>query len=95
MFDLVSNNALISSLVGAAIIGLIGLVWKARRDKADGNRIYQFLLASKAESEFKFRSTEAIASNTGLSEERVAHLCAKHCNIRRNEKEKQSWTLAK
>lgn len=55
--------------------------------------IYQFLLTSKAGTAFTFRSTEAISSHTKISEERVADLCSNHPKIRRNEKEKQSWTL--
>jgi len=94
MIDLISNNALISSLVAAAILGLIAWAWKARRDYSDKQAIYSFLLASKTEGKFTFRSTEAIASHTHLSEERVAALCAQDPRIRRNEKEKQSWTLS-
>ena len=91
--DLISNNALISTLVGVAIVGLIAWVRKTLHDRTDSKAIYDFLLASKAEGDFTFRSTHAIASNTQLREDRVEALCAQHEAIRRNEKEKQSWEL--
>jgi hypothetical protein len=94
LLDLISNNALISSVVAAAILGIVAWVWKARTDKKDSDTIYNFLLTSKYSMQYTFRNTEAIASHTKLSEERVAALCSNHPKIRRNEKEKQSWCLA-
>jgi hypothetical protein len=93
-FDLISNNKLISSLTAAAILGLIAWIWRWRKDRRDVNAIYDFLGTSKSQTEFTFRSTEAIASHTGIDEGRVALLCAHHRKrIQRNEKEKQSWRL--
>ena len=93
LFEIATNNALTSSLVATMIIGLIGWVWKGRRDRIDTKKILEFLVASESETSFTFRSTEAIASHTGISEHRVATLCARHAKIRRNSGEKQSWTL--
>ena len=93
LLELISNNALISSLVGTAIIALVAWSWKARHDRNDSEKIRMFLIRSKSETGFQFRSTEAIASNTMLPESRVALLCSRHKNFRRNEKEKQSWAL--
>ena len=92
-FEFVTNNALVSTLVAFAILAAVSWLWKARRDRKDSEAIYSFLAASKAQSGFVFRSTEAIASHTKIHEERVAILCARHPKIRRNEKERQSWTL--
>lgn len=94
LIDFISNNSLASTLVGAAVVGGIGWIVKARRDRRDSATIYNFLADSKPATGFDFRSTAAIASNTNLSESRVASLCASHPNIRRNEKQLQSWTLA-
>lgn len=93
LIDFVSNNALGSTLAGAAIVG--GIVWimKAHRDRRDAAIIYKFLANSKTSTGYDFRSTAAIASNTKLSESRVANLCASHPKVRRNEKQLQSWTL--
>jgi len=91
--QLVANNALISSLIAAAILGLAGWGGKAWRDKRDGDKILGFLRSSKNTTGYGFRSTEAIAANTNIPESRVATICSHHRDIRRNEKEKQSWTL--
>jgi hypothetical protein len=92
--SLVSNNALASTLVGAAILGTIAWAWRAYGNWRDGEAIYDYLVKSQTATGYTFRSTAAIASDTRLPEERVAVLCAKHPRIRRNAKEKQSWTLA-
>lgn len=91
--NFISNNAIASTLVGAAILGGVAWATKSYKDRSDGTAIHEFLVKSKAESGYDFRSTEAIASNTKLSEDRVAQLCASHPKIRRNEKQLQSWTL--
>ncbi len=93
MLDLISNNALVSTLIAAVALAAVRGGWKLWHDRKDSQAIYNFLLTSKAGTSFSFRSTEAISSHTKLSEKRVADLCSKHQKIRRNEKEKQSWTL--
>ncbi|GHH61593.1 hypothetical protein [[Pseudomonas] boreopolis] len=94
LLNFISSNALASSLTAAAILGGLAWVAKAKEDRRDSQKIYKFLLDSKENTGFTFRTTEAISSHTGLSESRVALLCADHPNIRRNEKQLQSWTLA-
>lgn len=94
LVDFISNNALASTLAGAAILGAIGWAGKARLDRNDSATIYNFLASSNSATGWAFRSTEAIASHTNLSESRVASLCAVHPKIRRSEKQLQSWTLA-
>ena len=91
--EIVSQNSLLSTLVGAAIIGLIGWLWRCNENRKDSNSILRFLESSKNSTSYTFRSTEAIASHTNLSEKRVELLCAKHPRIKRNTKEKQSWRL--
>ena len=89
----ISNNGLASALVAAAIIAIVGGIWKSYRDRRDSKEILDFMLKSKAETDFTFRGTAAIASDTKLPEARVADLCSKHPKIKRNEKEKQSWRI--
>ncbi|MDD2658681.1 MAG: hypothetical protein PHY54_03240 [Methylococcales bacterium] len=89
----ISNNSLASTLVAAAILAIVGGVWKWNRDRQDSKKIFDFMLKSKTETNFTFRSTEAISSHTKISEARVADLCSKHSKIKRNEKEKQSWQI--
>ena len=90
---LVTDNALVSTLVGAAIIGIIGWLWRSHQNSKDSGSILSFLESSKKDTTYTFRSTEAIASHTNLTESRVASLCAKHPRIKRNTNEKQSWRL--
>ena len=93
VLDLISNNGLVSALIAAITIAAAGSIWKWWHDRKDSQTIYDFLLTSKAGTQFTFRTTEAISSHTKISEKRVAELCAKHPKIRRNERGKQSWTL--
>lgn len=93
ILETISNNQLVSGLVVAGIIAVVGAVRKWRHDHRDSKKIYDFMLKSKLGSEFTFRSTEAISSATKISEKRVSALCSKHPKIKRNEKEKQSWKL--
>lgn len=93
IITIVSNNPLVSSLLGAAVIGSVTWAVKAYRAHCDKNAIYNFLLQSESQSEYKFRTTAAIASHTGLSEQRTEFICSSHPKIRRNEKQLQSWTL--
>jgi hypothetical protein len=89
----ISNNSLASALVAAAILAIVGGVWNWNRDRRDSEKIFDFMLKSKAETKFTFRSTEVISSHTKISEVRVADLCSKHSKIKRNEKQKQSWQI--
>ncbi len=93
IFETISNNQLISGLAVAGIIVIIGACWRWNHDRRDSKKIYDFMLESKSGTGFTFRSTEAISSATKISEKRVAELCSKHPNIKRNEKEKRSWKL--
>ena len=91
--DFVMNNSLGSALAAAVIVAVTVCLWKCYRNWSESKKIYSFLLTSKAETGFTFRSTEAISSHTKIAESRVSELCSKHAKIKRNEKEKQSWQL--
>lgn len=93
LLDFVTNNSLGSALAAAAIVAVIVWFWKFYKNWNDSKKIYNFLLTSKAGTDFTFRSTEAISSHTQIAESRVAELCSKHAKIKRNEKTKQSWQL--
>lgn len=92
-FDFISNNAIVSTIVAAAIIGVVTWLFKYFCDWRDSKLIYNFLVSSRSSSSYGFRSTTAIASNTRLPESRVSKLCASHSKIRRNEKQLESWAL--
>ena len=89
----VSENGLTSTLIGAAVIGLICWLWRLHQSRKDSQTILNFLIESTNKTPHTFRSTEAISSKTKISESRVESLCIKHPKITRNEKEKQSWRL--
>lgn len=93
VLEFINNNGLVSTLIAALVIAAAGGAWKWWHDRKDSQTIYNFLLNSKSCTDFTFRSTEAISSHTKIPEKRVAELCSKHPKIRRNENEKQSWTL--
>jgi hypothetical protein len=92
-YELISNNKLVSALVAAALLGIFGWIVKLCRDYRDRKKIYGYLQQSRLDTTFTFRSTEAISSETKIPETRVAELCSRHPNIKRNAKEKQSWQL--
>jgi hypothetical protein len=94
IFHFFSTNAILSAFAVAAILGFLAWLNSWRKDRRDSNKIYQFLIMSAHQTSFQFRSTEAISSRTGISEDQVANLCSRHKKIKRNEKEKQSWELA-
>jgi len=93
LYDFVMNNSLGSALAAAAVIPVLAWLWGCFKDWNDGKKIYNFLLTSKTETDFSFRSTEAISSHTKITESRVTELCNKHKKIKRNEKVKQSWQV--
>lgn len=91
--DFISNNKLVSALVAATLIGIFSWFVKFTRDSRDKEKIYKYLQQSRLNTDYTFRSTEAISSDTKIPENRVAELCSRHPSIKRNEKEKQSWRL--
>jgi hypothetical protein len=91
--NFISNNSLASALIAAAVLATVGGVWQWFRNFRDSKKIYDYMLGSKAGTDFTFRSTEAISSHTRISENRVAELCGKHPKIKRNEKARQSWQI--
>ena len=94
LLDFVTNNSLSTALSTIAIIvGLILWILKISNDRSDSKKIYEFLLNSAATTDYTFRSTQVISSDTKIAESRVEELCIKHPKIKRNEKEKQSWRL--
>ena len=55
--------------------------------------IVDFLKESVKSSKYTFRSTIIICNAVNLPEERVRYICHRSKKIRRNVKEKESWTL--
>lgn len=94
LLDFVTNNNLSSALSTIAIIlALIFWVVSKYKNLSDSKKIYEFLLNSATKTDYTFRSTQVISSNTKIAESRVEELCIKHPKIKRNENEKQSWRI--
>ena len=93
MFDYISKNPLFSAIAAGVVLLIVGWVIRYFINMIDSGKIYAFLRNSKKEGKYIFRSTEAISSNTGVEETKVAKLCARDKRFKRNEKEKQSWRL--
>lgn len=93
VLNFISNNSLASTVIAAAVLATVNGIRKWFRDRQDSKKIYDFMLGSKARTDFTFRSTEAISSHTKIPGNRVAELCSKHPKIERNEKAKQSWQI--
>jgi len=83
----IPSGLIVAALVAAASFAARGVV---RRRKA--RRIYAFLAHSAANTEFTFRSTRAISRETRIPSDQIEGLCLSHPKIRRNGKEKESWT---
>ena len=86
------SNIIIGIISGVTVALLIWLI-KTINSKIDTHKIIIFLQKSKATTKHTFRSNHAISSATNLSEERVRTLCSKSTQIKRNEKQKESWQL--
>jgi hypothetical protein len=86
------------SAVGGGVAGL--MVWLAdivrveywkRRHK---RRILKFFKDEvKSGKSWDLRNTYRIASSVNLTEDRVRYICSIHKEIKRNEKEKETWQL--
>ena len=93
LLEFATSNQIATTLISAAIIGLFVWFVKLLRDNRDNKKIYEFMRRSRRKTKFRFRTTEAISSDTRIPEDRVAKLCIKHKKIKRNQNKKQSWRL--
>jgi hypothetical protein len=57
----------------------------------DLSKIIEFL--EEDDTDYTFRSTKAISEGTGLSEDRVRHICSNSSTVRRNSGTKETWTV--
>ena len=81
--DNLLSNGFVQSLLAAIAFGL--LVWLIQKIRFifDEKKIVKFIKSSKD----RFRSTEAIVSDTNMEQSRIQHVCARSKKIRRNQKE--------
>ncbi len=93
VWTFISQNALVSAILAGLILALIAWLVAYARARRDRSAIHAFLQRSTADGQFTFRTTHAIAAATKIPEARVAELCSRHPNIKRNEQERQSWRI--
>ncbi len=91
--ELLSDNGLIQGLCVVGLASLAAYLFRSWRDWRDSRIIFDMLSASATESDWNYRTSHAISSNTKIPVSRVAELCNRHQKIRRNEKERESWTI--
>lgn len=77
--------------IGSGVLAVAIFIYRWVRRGLDTRRIVYLL--SAPETGYRFRSTHAIASKLGIPETRVTYLASRCSKIRRNEKEKETWTL--
>lgn len=93
VWTFISQNALVSAVLAGLILALVAWLIAYARARRDRSSIHAFLRRSAEDGEFTFRTTHAIAAATKIPEARVAELCSRHPNIKRNEQERQSWRI--
>jgi hypothetical protein len=91
--DLVNLTNLFTAGLAASLMLFFQHCVKKCRDCRDSKRIHEFLKKHQAATDQEFNNTYFISSRTKIPEQRVAELCSKHKNIRRNEEKKEMWTL--
>jgi hypothetical protein len=90
------DQLLVEVVGGTVVVVLLALatgIWRSGRNAIDRQKIIEFLKRMRLERGFDFVSTHAIASDTKLSPSRIERLCQTHSGIRRNQKDRESWTL--
>ncbi len=81
-------------LIGAVIGIFIDEGWNRLKLTIVKRRIYNWLKNNTSrKSGYHFRSTRAIANGTGTPPSKVIEACYASSKIRRNTKEKESWTI--
>jgi len=80
-------QVVLATLIAVLILGIFGWL----KFKRDEKVVAKFLKNSGVETSHTFRTTHAISSATNLSQERIRKVCSKSSNIKRNQKEKESW----
>ena len=93
IINYVMDNPYWSAMLAGLTLVIVDVIVISIYDFRDKRKIYKYLLNSKKETEYQFRTTEAISSGTNISKYRVESLCSGHPKIKRNEKDKESWQL--
>jgi len=88
-------EGIIIGVSAAGAIQLINFVASICNFSREEKKIIDFLKKENVTSGENFRSTIIISNGVNLPYERIRYICARSKKIRRNAKEKESWTLKK
>ena len=80
-------------LVLAAKYSAHAKIFSCVSQRESATSLASLLRQSTEDGQFTFRTTHAIAAATRIPEACVAELCSRHPNIKRNERERQSWRI--
>ena len=84
-------EAIIAGIVVAALV----ILSKSIIDYLATNKIIEFLQCSGENKNYRYRSSQAISSETNIPEDRVHKLCSRCKKIKRSSRQKESWRLAR
>jgi len=93
LWALLSVNSFVGALVSGLIILLVGYLINLHIKKYRASRIHDILKAGLKEKNKKFLPTAYLSAESGYTQSQVESLCSHHKNIRRNEKELESWRI--
>lgn len=84
----------VGAIAAAIVLGIASGFWQRWQYHLDSRKIVDFLKNSRTAGQYTFRSTQAIASATNLTDRRVEQVCSAHPEIVRNGAELQTWKLS-
>ena len=87
------KNGIVQGVIATLIVTVIIWIITLSRARFDEKKIIKYLVKSASETSHTFRSTHAISAALDISEERIRKICSKSRNVKRNQKEKESWQL--
>ncbi len=86
-------NHFFTFLIGA-VLGLTPWLWTKLNNWRYEEKIYNWLSENtKDQNDYRFKSTIEICNGVNLENNIVASMCYKSKRIRRNEEEKETWTI--
>lgn len=93
LWKLLSDNSFVGALVSGLTILLIVWLLNLSIKKHRSNRVYDILISGLKSKNKRFLPTSYLSAESGYTQSQVESLCSHHKNIRRNEKELESWQI--
>ncbi|MFQ2221358.1 hypothetical protein ACK32A_00895 [Aeromonas enteropelogenes] len=95
MWELLKTNAFVGALTASIAFFMLHKLFGFFINKWQAHKVFKALREGLVHpnNNRTFLPTTFLASKTGYTTQRVEVLCSKHRNIRRNEKQLESWCL--